>query len=193
MRLRTVLLLVVGCTLTAVPGFAADLYTHDGWAALASDRIARKTGDLLTVLVYENATASDSADSSTQKSSAINGQVSAGPLFGGSGSLNLSNDSDNTGSTHRSGAMVAQITAVVDDVLPNGDLHITGSQVLDINGEKTKIGLRGRVRLADISQTNVVLSSRIADAMIDYDGSGFVSRSAKPGIITRLFQWLGLP
>jgi len=193
MRLGAVALLVAGCILPTASALAADLYPHDGWAALASDRAARKPGDLLTVLIDESATASDSADSSSQKSSVINGQVSAGPLFGGSGSLDLSSGSDNTGATHRSGTMVGQITAIVDDVLPNGDLHIAGSQVLNINGEKTKIGIRGRVRQADISQANVVLSSRVADAMIDYDGAGFVSRSAKPGIITRLFQWLGLP
>jgi flagellar L-ring protein precursor FlgH len=37
-----------------------------------------------------------------------------------------------------------------------------------------------------------VLSSRIADAMINYDGRGFVSRSAKPGIVNRIFSFLGL-
>jgi flagellar L-ring protein precursor FlgH len=37
-----------------------------------------------------------------------------------------------------------------------------------------------------------VLSSRLADAAIDYDGSGFVTRSAKPGIVARIFNLLGL-
>ncbi|MEO7680134.1 MAG: flagellar basal body L-ring protein FlgH, partial [Sphingomonas sp.] len=53
-------------------------------------------------------------------------------------------------------------------------------------------GVRGRVRAADIGADNRVLSSRIADAQIDYDGKGFVSRSAKPGILNRVFRFLGL-
>jgi flagellar L-ring protein precursor FlgH len=37
-----------------------------------------------------------------------------------------------------------------------------------------------------------VTSSRIADAEIDYGGSGFVTRSTKPGLVTRVFNFLGL-
>jgi len=54
------------------------------------------------------------------------------------------------------------------------------------------IGVRGRIRPYDISAENAVLSSRIADAQIDYDGKGFVSRSAKPGLLNRIFSFLGL-
>ena len=52
--------------------------------------------------------------------------------------------------------------------------------------------MRGRIRPADITSDNSVLSSRIADAQINYDGKGFVSRSAKPGVINRVFSFLGL-
>jgi flagellar L-ring protein precursor FlgH len=48
------------------------------------------------------------------------------------------------------------------------------------------------VRSADIRADNTILSNRIADAQIDYDGRGFVSRSAKPGLINRIFSFLGL-
>ena len=53
-------------------------------------------------------------------------------------------------------------------------------------------GVRGRVRPDDINGQNAVLSSRIADANIEYDGKGFASRGAKPGIVTQIFSWLGL-
>jgi len=74
----------------------------------------------------------------------------------------------------------------------NGDLRVVGSQVLNLSGEKTVIRVRGRVRAADVSATNAVLSNRLADAEIDYDGKGYVSRSGKPGVLTRVFNWLGL-
>jgi flagellar L-ring protein precursor FlgH len=63
---------------------------------------------------------------------------------------------------------------------------------MNVNGEETTIRVRGRVRPADISRGNQVLSTRIADAQIDYDGRGFVSRNARPGLVHRLFSLLGL-
>ncbi len=88
--------------------------------------------------------------------------------------------------------MVAQISVVVDKVMPNGDLHVEGAQALKINGEKTNIHVSGTVRLADITSGNAVLSSSLADAIIDYDGAGFVSASSEPGLITRALNWLDL-
>ena len=77
-------------------------------------------------------------------------------------------------------------------MLPNGDYRITGEQRMHVNGENTTIAVRGRIRQADIRPDNSVLSSRIAEAEINYDGKGFVSRSAKPGILNRIFRFLGL-
>jgi len=170
---------------------AADLYRSDNWSAMASDRNAQKVGDLLTVIVYENATATDTASSSSKKASNAGGQIAADSTFHHSANLGLQSDSDDSGTTRRSGGMVAQISVTVDGVLPNGDLHVSGAQELNINGDKTNIRIKGRVRLADISN-NAVLSSRLADAMIDYDGTGFVASSARAGILTRIFNWLGL-
>ncbi len=172
---------------------AADLYRHGSWPALASDRIAHQPGDALTIIVYENATAENSANNGSRKSSAIGGRLSAGMGFDQPAQLDMNGAMNNTATTGRSGQMIAQLSVVVDQVLPNGDLHVSGAELLTINGEKTKIRVVGRVRPADITSTNAVLSSRLAEAEIDYDGSGFVSRSAAPGIIARIFNWLGLP
>jgi flagellar L-ring protein FlgH len=80
----------------------------------------------------------------------------------------------------------------VTQVEPNGDLRVSGWQRLNINGESTNIKVSGRIRRDDVSSENTVLSSRLADAMIDYNGRGFASRSAKPGVVTRIFNWLGI-
>jgi flagellar L-ring protein precursor FlgH len=172
------------------PAHAADLFKSDSWSAMATDRSARRVGDILTVVVYESATASNSASSSSNRGTQVGGQVS-GSGFNYAGNLGLHNNSDNSGMTGRSGGMVAQISVTVVSILPNGDLQVSGAQELNINGDKTNIRIKGRVRQADIAN-NAVLSNRLADAIIDYDGVGFVSSSAKPGLITRLFNWLGL-
>lgn len=182
---------VLAPIVSAEPASADTLYAHGGWAGLATDRSARRPGDLVTILVYESATASNSASSGSHKNSKLAATVSAGH-FGKSAGLDLDGGSADTGTTGRSGQMVAQISATVDAVDAGGDLDVSGQQLIHINGERTLIKLKGRLRPADISAANTALSSRLADAAIDYDGSGFVSRSARPGPLARLFSWLGL-
>lgn len=177
----------------AICGAQGAELANNNWSALASDRVARKVGDVLTVLVYQSSTAENAVESRSTRDTNIHGQIQAGTNFNKSASLDVGGGSDNSGSTSRSGQMVAEITVNIDEVLPNGDLRVSGAQVLNINGERTSIRVKGRVRPDDISASNTVLSSRLADASIDYDGQGFVSRSAAPGIITRIFNWLGLP
>ena len=171
---------------------ADDLYRQDNWAALASDRRASAVGDILTVIVLENSTAANSAQIGTRRGSRLSGDISAGTALNESGSLGLSGQYDGTGQMSRSGRMVAQISVRVDTVYPNGDLGISGAQALNISGERTNIRIRGRVRPTDISGNNTVPSARIAEAVIDYVGTGFVSRSARPGLVQRIFRFLGL-
>jgi flagellar L-ring protein precursor FlgH len=179
--------------LVPVQVFATDLYPHDNWSALASDRSARKAGDILTIIVYETSMATDSATSTSNRNISVDGRVSAQSLANGTGSLALANRANGAASTGRNGQMVAQISAVVDEVLPNGDLRVSGAQELKVNGERTFIRVKGRVRAVDVTASNIVLSSRLTDAAIDYDGSGFVSRGAMPGLVARIFSWLGIP
>jgi flagellar L-ring protein precursor FlgH len=189
---------IVSALLVPSLASATDLAAHGNWPSLAGDRSARGVGDVLTVVIYETSSATNSAENSSSRNSSFQGQFSAGnPATSGgvnaAASLGLAAASDNTGATARAGQMVAQISVVVDNVFPNGDLHVTGAQALKINGEKTNIHVQGRVRPADITATNAVLSSSLAEASIDYDGVGFVSSSAQPGLIARLFNWLDFP
>lgn len=171
---------------------ATDLYRAQSFSPLASDRIAQEVGDLITIVVYENASASNTASSSSHKSTTLDGRIQAGNHFDQSGSFGLSGSNDNAGAVGRSGQMVAQISATVQEVLPNGDLRIAGDQEMNIGGEKTLIRIVGRVRKADISSGNAILSNRLADARIEYNGKGFASRGGKPGIVAKVFSWLGL-
>lgn len=171
---------------------AADLYTANGWSALASDRPAERVGDSLTVIINEASSASNSAQSGSKKNTNLNGAISAGASFNKSASLALGGAYDGSGQTGRTGSMVAEISVVVDGLLPNGDLHVSGERLLNINGDRENIKLKGRVRRSDITNGNTVLSTQLADASIDYNGTGFVSNGAKPGIVTKIFSWLGL-
>jgi flagellar L-ring protein precursor FlgH len=168
-----------------------DLYKPNGWSAMSADRRAMQVGDALTVVVYQSAEATNSAKTDSSKSTNLSGGLSAGSIDE-SGALRVGGSYTGGGQVQRSERFVTQITVIVEEVLPNGDLRIAGRQRMHVNGEDSNIGVRGRVRQADITSDNQVPSSRVAEAQIDYDGHGFVSRSAKPGIINRVFRFLGL-
>jgi flagellar L-ring protein precursor FlgH len=80
----------------------------------------------------------------------------------------------------------------VRDVLPNGDLLVGGEQLLAINDEQQKVVLQGRVRPQDISDGNVVLSTRLADASITYQGEGTLSERQQRAWWRKLLDWVGL-
>lgn len=181
--------LCLGCV--SLPATAQDLYGGGNWPAMASDRRAAAIGDAITVVILESAEASNTTQSSSSRTTTLGGGLRAGGIDE-SGQLNLGGGFTGRGEMRRSERLVAQLSVTIESVLPNGDYRITGKQQLHVNGENTVIGIRGRIRPADIASDNSVLSSRIAEAQIDYAGKGFVSRGAKPGLITRLFNLLGL-
>lgn len=170
---------------------ADDLYRRNNWSAMSTDRKASAPGDVLTVVVYENSESQNSTKSDSKRSTQLGGAINGGGL-NENGSLQFGGGYSGGGAVTRSDKLVAQITVTVRAILPNGDLLVAGQQAMRINGESTLIGIEGRVRPEDVTGDNRVLSTRLADAKIVYDGKGFVARSAKPGLITRVFRFLGL-
>jgi flagellar L-ring protein FlgH len=185
-------LLIVPLIALVPVAHAEDIYKSGNWSALASDRRAESIGDVVTIVVFENSSATNAVGKRSKKRNALDGQIVAGNSFDKSGGVSFGGTYEGEGANSRSDRVVAQLSATVQQVYPNGDLFVTGWQRLKINGELTNIKVSGRVRREDISGQNSVLSSRIADASIEYDGRGFASRSAKPGIVTKIFSWLGL-
>ena len=169
---------------------ATDLYSGGNWPALTSDRAAQNVGDSLTVLIQEASQATDSTQNVAKGGAGVAGQGSAGS-YKNNGQINLSGNYNYSvsGQNGHSGQLVAQISVVVDSVLSNGDLHVAGDQLININGKKTQIHLTGRVRPADIGRANTVLSSYLADAEIVYGGPGLSRSDRKPGLFGRMFSW----
>lgn len=189
---------VMGCLLLVpAPAVAGDLYQGGNWAALASDRKASQVGDLVTIEVLANNSASNTVSRGSRKRTALDGAVSVATTngatsFARSGDLGWGGSFDGQGTNALANRVAARLSATVSEVLPNGDLIVSGRQDLNISGERTNIRVSGRVRPEDIDAGNAVVSSRLADARIEYDGKGFASRGAKPGIVARIFDWLGL-
>ena len=176
------------CLVLALPVAAESLFPLDKGSMFA-DRKARDVGDLVTVIIVEQAQARQTANTSTGKESQV--QVGPGlgvladliPLFGMGGGDSYSAH----GQTTRGGSLTAKVTTRVIEVLPNDTLRIEGSQFV-INGEQ-EIVIRGTVRSRDIAPDNTILSPHVADAEISFVERGLCDKN-NPGILTRLFNWL---
>ncbi|MCA3176857.1 MAG: flagellar basal body L-ring protein FlgH [Burkholderiales bacterium] len=170
---------------------AQSLYDPTKFKPMTADKRAAALGDVITVLVYENSTAAQTADSSTGRKTGIDLGLK-NPSTEKNATLDVGDDFRGGGRIQRSGKLLAQLTVTVKSVLPNGDLLISGDQSIDVNDEKQRISLEGRVRPADIADNNTVISTRIADAKISYIGDGVLAEKQKPGWLSRIFSFLGL-
>jgi len=181
----------VAATLVTSAASATSLYKQGSFHALTSDVRARQVGDVITVMVYENASAVSAADTSAGREAAV-GLELQGTGKGGSASIGAGNHTDARGRTQREGKLLAQITVAIKEITPSGDLVIAGEQVLDINNERQQIALEGRVRPQDVSETNIVMSTRIANAHIRYTGQGDLADKQRPAWWQRFLTLFGI-
>ena len=169
--------------------------------SLFYDVKARETGDLVTVAIYEKASASKQATTATGRDSDIsagitkfiglekdlanaNRSIDPTALLG----AQYKNDFKGSGSTSRKEDLIATLTTRVLEVLPNGNLRIEGGKTVRVNNEDQIIRLSGIVRPEDITPQNVVDSKYVLDANIVYTGNGVVSDKQKPGWATRILD-----
>ncbi len=192
--------------LLALPALAAGAEdAKPSWSLatrLVADTSARDVGDLLTVVIEEQAEASRAAQSATSKNSSIGGELSvrhptldqlATPWTNAvvpSISLDASRSFQGSGSSANSDRLVTRMAARVTEVLPNGNLMIEGRRSMIVQDENVELVLTGTVRQRDIASDNTVSSDRVADASIQYKSSGPIVRSQRMGLLTRFWNWL---
>ena len=180
---------ILGCM--AQPLLAEQLYDRDRSANLVTDNRPQQVGDIVTVVIFESASATNRVGTRSGKDTSLDGDLGVGSISE-TLSFGLGSSYRGIGETERSDRFAASLAAQVIEVLPNGDFIIEGRQNMLVNGEKRDIEIRGRIRPIDISSDNTIISSRLANAEINYDGEGFATRSAKPGLLNRIFSFLGL-
>ena len=173
------------------------LYSERRSLALFADVRARRVGDIVSVLLVEATDASKSADTALDKSSelsAANPTLFGQPVSINGGeydlSMNVENESAFAGeaASSQSNSLQGAIAVQVAAVLPNGNLVIQGEKWIRINQGDEYIRLRGIVRPQDLSPTNTIPSTRVADARISYSGSGVANETNTPGWLTRFFM-----
>jgi flagellar L-ring protein precursor FlgH len=160
---------------------------------LFEDRRARQVGDTLTINLVERTSAQKSANSSATRNSSLTGGITASsklPL-GGLNGLNAEAGVDSefagAGAAAANNVFTGTITVTVIDVLPNGNLLVSGEKMLAINQGNEFIRFSGVVNANHVTSANTVQSTQVADARIEYRGSGFIDESNNMGWLHRFF------
>lgn len=161
---------------------SGSLYQANAAMGLFEDLKANRVGDILTVVLVEQTSGQNSADSSIAQSTEMNVQT---PTFGGSTragmqiDLGSENSFNGQSGSSQSNSLSGSITVTVHAVLPNGNLVVEGEKWIRINQANEFVRLKGVVRQLDIDTNNMLLSTQVADARISYGGRGTTGN--KPG------------
>lgn len=179
---------------TAVPtGSLFNPYSSNN--GLYTDTRAHKVGDLISVQLDERTSASKNAGTTLGKSNDIGfGALAIGgrpvTINGYDTSVGLSNSSDFNGTSDasQSNSLTGNISVSVIKVLANGNLVVRGEKWLMLNNGNEYIRVTGIVRSEDVSSDNTVSSQRIANARIQYGGTGDFADTQERGFISRFFN-----
>lgn len=177
---------------------------QDSRADLFSDLRARKIGDTVTVKIFIKDKASIANDSERKRDAS--NSLDLGYTYGATSSdISIANGAElggtadsktktkSEGAIERSEKIEILVAAVVSDVLPNGNLVISGSQEVRVNFEMRVVNVAGIVRPVDISAENTIAYEKIAEARIAYGGRGRLTEVQQPPwgqqLVDDVFPW----
>ena len=173
-----------------------SIYSTSSSGIFSSDRRAKNVGDILSVTLSETFSSNKAVTNSSKKADAIGAEV--GPTgimrnFAGlGGSASKTNSFSGSMATNQSNSLTGTLSATVVRVFPNGNLEIKGQKKLRITEGTEYIRLSGIIRPQDISTTNTVSSTKIAEAQIEYVGAGILDSASKPGWGSSFFRAISL-
>ena len=163
---------------------------------LFEDSKAFRVGDLLSISLSESANATKSAATETTKDDefAIGGGTFFGVTPSNNGDFVLNNsltserEFEGSGDSAQSNSLRGEITVMVSEILPNGNMVVRGEKIIGLNQGSEFIRLTGIVRPQDVSSNNEVTSGKLANARIFYGGGGVVAEANTKGWLSRFFS-----
>ena len=175
---------------------------QSGARAFFKDQRAAQVGDILTVIV--NIDDSASVNNKTSRSRSSNEDSDITNLLGIEGSLSRllpnqvtpsavvslgsAGSSSGDGKVDRDESIALTVAAIVSQVLPNGNLIIQGRQEVRVNFEVRDLLISGIVRPEDISNSNTIDHTQIAEARISYGGRGQITDLQQPRYGQQVFD-----
>lgn len=173
-----------------------SLFRKHGADSLYSDSKARKIGDIITVNLAESTSATKKAKNQygSESSNTLAPMTGFGgiPINLGSKSIqfgmNAENDFKGDSKADQSNTLSGSISVNVLRVYPNGNLMIRGEKWIDLNTGSEYIRLTGVIRQGDIGSDNTIVSTKIANARIEYSGTGSFHKGQQPGWFSKFFS-----
>ncbi len=179
-----------------------SLFSQQRANSLYADVTARRVGDIISVTLSENTNATKAAGSSTSRDSTVNINPITGlggqnvAIGGESIQLGVATDNEFAGdaAANQSNSLTGSISVTVVEVLPNDNLVIRGEKWITLNHGDEYIRLTGIIRPADVSPTNEITSTKVANARIQYSGTGSFARAQEKGWLSKFFasSWFPL-
>ena len=167
---------------------------------MIADHKASRAGDIITIVVNENAIAQSSQSKKSTRDASLNDSVQQflfansklGTHNGGLPGIQLGGTSTYSGGgdVSNSQSLSARAAVLVTDVLPNGNLVIEGARIVTFSGETQYVVLHGLVRIDDVTRDNTVTSSNIADARVEFYSEGQLTEAQKRGWFSKLYERL---
>lgn len=187
--------------LAAAQARRGSIYDPDrGPQGPIANKTAARVGDLVTIVISENQDVRNEEVSDLQKETTLNYAIDnfdiAPNAFDPLPELDASSTDKLKGTANytKRGQFNARLTAVVVDVLPNGNLVLQGRREIRVDRETKLIEVSGLVRRWDVAADNTVASELVADAKISYAGKGpltdTTNRKGLGGWIHDALAWL---
>ncbi|MBC7208303.1 MAG: flagellar basal body L-ring protein FlgH [Methyloversatilis sp.] len=160
---------------------------------LFEDRRARMVGDTLVINLSERTQAAKKSSSSADRSQDIEvsvPRIAGVPLKGAQG-IGVQANSENVfagkGASSADNNFTGTITVTVIEVLPNGNLLVSGEKKVAINQGDEYIRFSGVVNPTQVTAANTVQSTQVADARIEYRATGYIDEAQVMGWLGRFF------
>jgi len=168
------------------------IYQPATYQPLFEDHRARTVGDTLMININEKLNASKKASSAANRAGAMDFvvpeiQFGSRAIKGGKLSATSKNDFEGKGDSAANNVFTGAITVTVIDVLPNGNLIVAGEKQIGINQGSEFVRLSGVVDPRFILAGNVVSSTQVADARLEYRGAGYIDEAQTMGWLSRVF------
>lgn len=186
------------CALPAVQAGSIWARKDSNAKSVYSDDVARKIGDVLTIIINEQSDLKNISDRKMSETSKRNQQfdgdisiehvIPSLPTVKFGNGTEYVNEFDSKADNKNKRAYVDNITVVVVDIMPNGNLVVNGTCNRNISDDIHEIEVSGIVRPSDITYSNTVDSKRIANFNIVATYKGIAAEYNKPGWLSRILD-----
>lgn len=168
------------------------IYQASNYRPLFEDRRARHIGDMLTINIVEKTAAGKAGASSGNKSGSV--AVGVPGLLQGKLGANLATSTSNKfadgDNQTASNTFTGVLGVTVTEVLPNGNLIVAGEKQVAMNKGVEFIRFSGMINPDTIQTGNVVSSTQVADARVEYRTNSQIDKAEMASMASRFFQSL---